>query len=189
MSDTKQLAVFPLPIYLLPQGRTRLRIFEPKYVRMVKQAVSQDGFIISLNQSDKEYGCADWGAWVDIVDFEQLPDGLLGITVESKGLVALTGFFYEEDELLNANTMMLPHWTDNKGAAQLNHLQQAYRDLLEEQPVLNNLYPATDLENPQWLVSRWLEILPLTYSCRKKLTEINSFELALNTVETIVLGK
>jgi Lon protease-like protein len=156
---------------------------------MVKEAAGKNGFVISLNQSGNEFACADWGAWVEIIDFEQLPDGLLGITVQSKRLVSLSNFFYEEDELLNADVTLLPHWTESKNEIQLEQLQKAYQSLLAEQPVLSNLYSTVEIENPQWLISRWLEILPLSYSCRKKLTEINSFELALNTVETIVLGK
>ena len=157
---------------------------------MVKEAAVSGGFVISLNQSTNDQACADWGAWVEIIDFEQLPDGLLGLTVEAKSLVALSDFYYEDDDLLNATITQIPHWAETSEPAATEKLQLAYRELLDEQPQLSSLYPSLEeATEAQWVVSRWLEILPLTFNCRKKLTEINSFELALNTVETIVLGK
>lgn len=46
-----EVAVFPLPIFLLPRGRQRLRIFEPKYLAMVAHAAQGDGFIIATQDN------------------------------------------------------------------------------------------------------------------------------------------
>lgn len=194
MNESMQLAVFPLPIFLLPQGRTRLRIFEPKYIRMVKQSAGADGFVLSLLQRENEYSTSDWGAWVEIIDFETLPDGMLGITVEAKHLVLLSDFYYEQDQLLNAKIEVKSHWNELHNEQYINpvsfkDIQDTYTDLLSQQSQLSELYPQPNCGNLTWLVSRWLEVLPLNAEMRKKLTQQDSFGLALETVETILLGK
>lgn len=191
-NEQKQLAVFPLPIFLLPKGRTKLRIFEPRYIRMVKESNEAGGFILSYLQKEKEFLTSDWGAWVEIIDFETLADGMLGITIEAKHLVTLTGFFYQQDRLLNANVEILEHWTGDAVAPNslsLQNIKHAYSELLEQQTQLSEFYPEPNLTESTWIIARWLEVLPLNTEVRKKLTQKDSFRLALKTVETIILGK
>lgn len=192
MKEQKQLAVFPLPIFLLPHGRTKLRIFEPRYIRMVKESNERGGFILSYLQKDKEFLSSDWGAWVEIVDFETLSDGMLGITIEARRLVSLSGFYYEEDKLLNATIHELQHWTSNVVSVESlsqQSISQAYSELLQQQAQLAEFYPEPTITDSTWLIARWLEVLPLNTEIREKLTHKDSFKLALKTVETIILGK
>lgn len=191
MKAPKQMPVFPLPIFLLPGGRTRLRIFEPRYVRMVKETVGANGFVLSYLQKEKEFASSDWGAWVSIIDFETLPDGMLGITVEAKQLVYLKDFYYQEDRLLNATVTPKPHWQQSQVSedAEFEQIKRTYNELLEQQAQLAELYPEPKLDEPQWLVARWLEVLPLNSEIRHKLTQSDSFEFAIDTIETIILGK
>ena len=193
MKNQKLLAVFPLPIFLLPEGRTRLRIFEPRYIRMVKESAAAGGFVVSLLQKENEFLSSEWGTWVEIIDFETLSDGMLGITVEAKHLVQLSDFFRQEDDLLNASIHLISHWSK---PSDIGHelpsfveIQQTYSELLSEQTMLAQLYPEPKYNDLPWLVARWLEILPLNPQVRKKLTQKDSFALALKTVETIILGK
>ena len=60
-----QLGVFPLPIILFPNGITRLRIFEPRYVRLVKQAAAGDGFALSVYMPNTEFNSSKIAAWVE----------------------------------------------------------------------------------------------------------------------------
>lgn len=194
MTYPQQLAVFPLPIFLLPNGRTRLRIFEPRYVRMVKESAGEDGFVLSLLNSDEQFSSSSWGAWVKLIDFETLPDGMLGITVEAQQLVTLSDFYYQQDKLLNATVSPLEHWHGSNVGDFLcqqssEQVKQSYIELLEQQRQLSDLYPELKTDDLSWFVARWLEVLPLDFEMRKRLTAKASFELALKTVETIILGK
>ena len=193
MKNQKLLAVFPLPIFLLPEGRTKLRIFEPRYIRMVKESAEAGGFVLSLLQKENDFSSSEWGTWVEIIDFESLPDGMLGITVEAKQLVQLSDFFRQEDDLLNASVHLTSHWSEPSSTGHelpsFIEIQQTYSELLTEQTQLAELYPEPKYNNLPWLVARWLEILPLNAQVRKKLTQKDSFALALKTVETIILGK
>ena len=40
-------AIFPLPVFILPEGATKLRIFEQRYLDMVKEAAKDNtGFVV-----------------------------------------------------------------------------------------------------------------------------------------------
>jgi uncharacterized protein len=81
------IPLFPLSAHLLPGGHMALRIFEPRYVRMVKEACAGNGYFVlcMLNsrgdQTSNEH-IFPIGTLCKIVDFDLLDDGLLGINVE-----------------------------------------------------------------------------------------------------------
>ena len=84
---SKLIPFFPLQSIVLPGGLFPLRIFERRYLDMVRDCIKNDtGFCITLirNNSQKDYvtDIYNYGCYVKIADWNQLDDGLLGITVE-----------------------------------------------------------------------------------------------------------
>ena len=69
-----RLALFPLSVFLLPDGITRLRIFEPRYKRLVSQAMSSgEGFGLCLpKEANSLYNI---GTRVEIYNFGQDKSG------------------------------------------------------------------------------------------------------------------
>lgn len=61
VETSQELAVFPLPLFILPRGRQRLRIFEPKYLKMVAHAAQGDGFIIATQDNTNSERLSSWG--------------------------------------------------------------------------------------------------------------------------------
>lgn len=86
MND-QTLPLFPLNSVLLPGGWLDLRIFETRYLDLVRDSArSGRSFGIILIRDGQEAGapaeiCAV-GCEARIIDFSTLPDGLLGIRVE-----------------------------------------------------------------------------------------------------------
>ena len=85
-----ELPLFPLSTVLLPGGRLDLRIFERRYLDMVRDCSRGGGvFGVCLIVRGREAGeaavPAAFGTIARIVDFSTLPDGLLGITVRGEG--------------------------------------------------------------------------------------------------------
>ena len=80
------LPVFPLGLVALPGSIQSLQIFEPRYLKMIKKCMSDShGFVIVLKINDaSEFGISKKGTYVEIVDFNNLPNGLLGITVKAE---------------------------------------------------------------------------------------------------------
>ena len=90
-SKTSKLPVFPLGLVVLPGTIQTLQIFEPRYLSMVKNCMTTNtGFVITLsknNQSGESF--MSQGTFVEIIDFNQLPNGLLGITVKGSQKVSI----------------------------------------------------------------------------------------------------
>ena len=90
-SKTNKLPVFPLGLVVLPGTIQTLQIFEPRYLSMVKDCMnSVSGFVITLsNDNVSGESFMSQGTFVDIIDFNQLPNGLLGITVKGREKVSI----------------------------------------------------------------------------------------------------
>jgi len=86
-----ELPLFPLSGVLLPFGRVPLKIFEPRYLDLVRDCVKSNSpfgvvwirrgaEVVQRGRAAPELG--DYGTCARIVDWDQLPNGLLGITIE-----------------------------------------------------------------------------------------------------------
>jgi Lon protease-like protein len=81
------LPLFPLSAVLFPGGCLSLRIFEPRYLDLIRDCSrSGDGFGVCLILDGSEAGepalPAAVGTLARITDFYTLPDGLLGISAQ-----------------------------------------------------------------------------------------------------------
>ena len=96
---------FPLQSIVLPGGLFPLRIFERRYLDMVRDCIKNDtGFCITLirNNSQKDYvtDIYNYGCYVKIADWNQLDDGLLGITVEGLNKIKVLSCDLDRTNLL-----------------------------------------------------------------------------------------
>src|SRR3954462_12375771 len=76
--------LFPLNTVLFPGGPLPLRIFEARYVDMVRKCMREGApFGVILIRAGQEAGevasVANIGTSARVIDFDQMPDGLLGI--------------------------------------------------------------------------------------------------------------
>ena len=99
------LPLFPLNLVLFPGCRASLQIFESRYLRMVADCLkAQQPFVTVLIRKGKEVGMTpeihDHGTVATIVDWNQLDNGLLGITVEGIAIAAIARPQAQEDGLL-----------------------------------------------------------------------------------------
>ena len=84
MDGLSDLPLFPLNAVLFPGGELALRIFEPRYLDLVRECTRQERpFGVCLILDGAEAGApampAAVGTLARIVDFEARTDGLLGI--------------------------------------------------------------------------------------------------------------
>jgi Lon protease-like protein len=86
------IPLFPLNSILFPKGRISLQIFESRYVDMIRQCMKdQCGFGVVLIEKGNEVASLGQkldihrvGTYCGVVDWNQLPSGLLGVTVEGQ---------------------------------------------------------------------------------------------------------
>ena len=92
MIKSKEIPLFPLGIVMFPGGRFDLQIFERRYIDLIRQCLrSARGFGICLlktgeekDQKNSGRSIYNIGTYTEIVDWNQLENGLLGITVEGR---------------------------------------------------------------------------------------------------------
>ena len=69
-----EMPLFPLSAVLVPHGRMPLRIFEQRYIDLVRDSL----------RNETSFGMVWIRHGSEVVDWDQLPDGLLGITIEGQ---------------------------------------------------------------------------------------------------------
>lgn len=108
-----QLALFPLSVPLFPEQKMSLQIFEQRYLSLVSRCLKDDtGFGVVQIREGNEVGQApqvfQFGVEARIVDWEQLGNGLLGITIQGGRKFTLHTTRIEKDQLLVAEVEWLP---------------------------------------------------------------------------------
>jgi hypothetical protein len=187
------LPVFPIPIFLLPEGITRLSIFEPRYLKLISIASQGQGFIIYCNDKTENNQLnaspTIWGSWVEIINFGQDKNGLLEIDVICKSLVKLKSLAKSKDGLFYAKATKLKHWSTEKvdlSSIVLNNLSETLTKVIESHPVLHDLYPIIDKANAAWIIARWLELLPIEKVIKPIFIKHYSFDQAKEFVQNII---
>ncbi|WP_354625443.1 LON peptidase substrate-binding domain-containing protein [Psychromonas sp. MME2] len=155
-----KLALFPLPVFLLPGGKTRLRIFEPRYLRLVSQSLLHgNGFVICLCTINDEF--YPIGSRVQIYDFEKDEQGVLTIDVEAVDRVEIGAFTVQSDGLKEAEIVILPHWQTYKLPEKQQYMASRLRGYLTSHPLYSDNLKDQDFKNLTWVCQRWLELLPI----------------------------
>ncbi|GAB4172422.1 MAG: LON peptidase substrate-binding domain-containing protein [Wenzhouxiangellaceae bacterium] len=104
--DLSRLPLMPLPAVLFPEAVRSLRLYEPRYLRMVRDcAAAQGGFGVvcftpATDQAPATHAVI--GTEAVIEDFATLEDGLLGITVRGRRRFRVRATTAADDGLLTA---------------------------------------------------------------------------------------
>ncbi len=173
------LPIFPLKLVVLPGTIQGLQIFEPRYLNMVKNCMSDaSNFVISY-KSDKtddfDFGIENVGTSVQIIDFNNLPNGLLGITVKAESKVSLNNIVQLEDKSYLGEVFPLtePEVDDQS-------LLAKYPDLIEvlvklkEHPEIRTLELDIDLDSADSVSYHLGNLIPLTAD--EKQTLLTAFD-------------
>ncbi|MBL4888449.1 MAG: LON peptidase substrate-binding domain-containing protein [Candidatus Lindowbacteria bacterium] len=108
MTTTTEIPLFPLQVILYPTMATRLQVFEQRYLRLVRESIAEEKpFGVVPIISGKEAGATPeiypWGTLVSIRDFDQMPNGLFGITIMGDQRIHVNDTRVEEDGLMVAD--------------------------------------------------------------------------------------
>ena len=173
-TQIQQIAIFPLNVVLFPQGQLALRIFEPRYLRMVSECVqSQTGFGVCLITKGKEAGAAEVvrvGTTALISDWQQLPRNMLGIRAFGQQRFKVLSSWIEPDGLRQASVEWLPTTATVEypaGYAPMQRFLQSWMDKTKES------YTEALLQDAEWVSMRLAERLPIKLSAKQKLLEMN----------------
>ena len=158
------LALFPLNIVLFPDGPLPLRIFETRYVDMVRRCMRESqNFGVVLIRDGNEVGASetfDVGTTASIEDFHQLADGFLGLSCLGRRRFRIQTRSRQADGLNVAQVEWLAAEPTVPVPARHVHLAELLETVL---PQLGEVY--TDipmrLDDAAWVGHRLAEILPI----------------------------
>lgn len=185
------LPLFPLNIVLFPGGPLPLRIFETRYVDMVSECMREGrGFGVALIREGREAGPAryhDVGTLATIKDFDQLPDGLLGLSCEGTRRFRIVERRVAKDGLNLGGVEWLPE--EPRIALPERHapLRELLRNVL---PQLGEVYIGIEmhLDDAAWVGHRLAEILPIELSDKQLCLEMDDPVQRLDVLAPLVAG-
>ena len=174
--STEQVALFPLNVVLFPGGLLPLRIFEPRYLRMVSECLRGElPFAVAAIVDGPEVGgvaaTAQTGTLVRIVDWQQEDDGLLGLLCEGEQVFQLGEVAVEQDQLLRAEVERLPQPLPQSMPDDLSWMAELLDDLLGR---VGEPYDRLAISEPSadHVAARLIELLPLPLAEKQALFEI-----------------
>lgn len=188
----KEIMLFPLSSIVLPQGKMKLRIFEPRYKRMVAES-SKNGHefgicLISIKSCGNSSCLSKFGTLVRVVDFDMLSDGLLGITVIGLKRFMIHSVRSEDDGLRFAQVSWLPDWPNCEFSQPQQFLGIRLRAVYQQIPQIGDLYSQCCFDDATWVSQRWLELLPLSVDFMDRVVSQPDCQSALNFLLGFITG-
>jgi Lon protease-like protein len=171
------LPLFPLHTVLFPEGPLKLRIFEPRYLDMIGRCMREGSvFGVALIVQGYEAGgparTASVGTTARIVDFEKLPDGLLGISAVGEGRFRIVSSERRADGLNIGQIEWLPQEASatvpSEYSILVEMLRQAFPQVSE---AYGGMMPRYD--DAAWVSMRLTELLPLQPIERQECLEMS----------------
>jgi len=189
-----ELPLFPLSGVLLPYGRVPLQIFEPRYIDLVRDCMKTNSLfgvvwmrhgaeVAQRGRAASDLG--DYGTCARIVDFDQLPNGLLGITIEGAERFDL----FETQSRANGLIVGQVELHEALAPARLSEENQSLLDVLrslEIHPHVERLKLRVDY-NDAWQVGNTLvQLLPLEESLKYELLGIDEIDELMTELHALL---
>ena len=192
---TIDIPLFPLGTVLLPHGRLPLQIFERRYIDMVAKCMrEQTGFgVVWLRQGSEvdEEGASralqigDYGTLAHIVDWDQLPNGLLGITIEGSQRFHIDQSWVEESGLNVARVELEPVLVREplpvEGASMVDVLQG-----LQRHPEVKRLNLSVDYEDAWSVCFALTQLLPVGSPLKYELLELTDISTLIDQLDQLL---
>ncbi|NKB33614.1 MAG: peptidase S16 [Pseudomonadales bacterium] len=197
MSEVKQIPLFPLRMVLFPGGRMDLQIFERRYVDLVSDCMkSESGFGICLLKSGEEViqdGTQQTihrtGTYANIIDWDQLENGLLGITVEGSTKFKIVDCWQADSGVLQAEVEFSRTESVGFETIPLDDEFSGLSDLLqnlENHPLVEQKNLAINYNNLWDLGWRLSELIPIEVEQRQQLLELDDPWERIESIEELV---
>jgi uncharacterized protein len=176
----ESLPLFPLRTVLFPGGILPLRIFEARYLDMVRDCMRKSSsFGVCLIMEGSEVGSSSAsavGCEARIVDFEMRDDGLLGIVCDGHRRFHVEKAQVRSDGLLMGEVQWLSEESAQKLPTEYALLSTLLERFLEK---IQGQYSRELLQDAEWVAWRFAECLPLSSEQRLHLLQLNDAQSRL----------
>jgi len=189
-----ELPLFPLSGVLLPFGRIPLQIFEQRYLDLVRDCMKSgtDFGVVWIRRGAEvaQRGrvapdLGDYGTCARIVDWDQLPNGLLGITIEGARRFELLETATRANGLVVGDVQL----QDAQSPAPMLDAWQPLLDVLlslQTHPHVQQMNLQLDYDNAWQVGYTLVQLLPLEESLKYELLGIDSVEALMQELDTVL---
>ncbi len=190
MTETMHIPLFPLGTVLFPGGPLPLRIFERRYLDMVRDCAKNDTAfgVISIREGQETGGTPaiyDVGTLAKIVDFHTLPDGLLGIQVVGGQRFEVVRNEVLDNDLLMADVALLPDDPQTELPDAYAYLADVTRSIIDQVSEVYAVIPE-HYDDAVWIGNRLAEMLPLSIADRHALMVLSDPLERLTRVAAVI---
>ncbi len=178
MAGPIEIPLFPLGTVLFPAGPLPLRIFETRYIDLVRRCLRDDtgfGVVMILEGTEAGGGPAticNVGTYARIVDFSQQPDGLLGVQALGEKRFRILERRRAKDNLHLADVEWLPDEIEVPLPTEFAELGPALEHVIEQVGPPYSALPRR-LDDAGWVANRLTELLPLSPGHKQHCLELD----------------
>jgi uncharacterized protein len=196
------LPLFPLKTVLFPDGILPLKVFETRYMDMVRDCMKRNSpFGVVLIKAGQEVGAAAQpetvGCLARIVDWDMQTLGVMMLRTQGGERFCILETRVLADQRLEARIKMIA--ADHAIPISDMHVlcaktlkivmdDIAARGQSEQgDAFISPFSQPMQLENAGWVANRWCEILPIPLKARQKLLELDDVQSRLSIVHQYLL--
>jgi Lon protease-like protein len=177
-SPLVEMPLFPLATVLYPDGQLSLRIFEPRYLNLVRECTRHGtGFGVCLILQGREAGApavpAAIGTIACITDFHSDDSGLLTLLAEGGPRFRAARSRARSDGLLRGGVEIWPTEPELAVPVEFALLQTILERLIETMGSNWRHAPRSAYDNASWVGFRLAELLPLDLAEQQHMLELN----------------
>ena len=193
--ELPEIPLFPLRTVLFPEGVLPLRIFEPRYVDMIRWCMrNQVNFGVVLLRTGSDVADKDADAVPDvfrvgteakIVDFNQADNGLLGIVAQGARKFSIKESYLQKDGLLKATVEFAKEEALGELTPVHDPLVAVLQDLMQH-PLIQQLNPPIRLGEARSVSYRLADLLPIEPEIKQTLLQMNGAKERLTELERLV---
>lgn len=188
-----EIPLFPLPLVLFPGGRLPLQIFETRYLDMIKRCMRDNaGFGIVMIEQGSEVlddetlpEISRQGTYSTVVDFDQFPNGMLGIMTEGQVKFVVREMYEQPDHLMMAEVDFLEQEEESVLPEHKVHLVTILQSLMEDEWV-SRLNYEVDFNAAGEVGARLVELLPFGNKTKQELFEMRNPIARLEELDRVI---
>lgn len=191
------IPLFPLKTVLFPGGVLPLKVFETRYIDMVRDCMKRNApFGVVLIKAGQEVGQAaepeDVGCLAAITDWDMENLGVMMLRTEGGERFRILETRVRADQRLEARIEMLP--PDASPPVSDMHVEcaTALKSIIDEvdqkgrheegDQFISPFAQPIRLDSTGWVANRWCEILPIPLKAKQKLLELDDAQTRLSIV-------
>lgn len=185
-TETLTIPIFPLKTVLFPGGRLPLRVFEARYMDMVKGCLKDDApfgicSIVEGEEVGKPAAYAGVGTLARIASWDMPELGILNIVTEGGARFVVGARETTASGLAIAEATLIPEEKTDDAESPPAALVGVLERIIEKVGA-ERFRPERRFEDANWVSYRLAEVLPLRLDIKQKLLEVNDSAVRLSVI-------